>query len=79
MDISKASVEDQKRWLQQRGWEVHPEQPNVFIDPDTRINYYLTVAVTRALADCRVASDTELNPANPPRKDDAAWPKPKTG
>ena len=79
MDISKASLADQTKWLQQRGWQPKAGNPNVFIDPDTRINYYIKLAIERALADCRVASDSQLNPPNPPRKDDAPWPKPKTG
>lgn len=79
MDISKASIEQKRLWLQQRGWEPHPDKTNVFIDPDTRVNYFIEVAVKRALADCHIEDDTQLKPAAPPRRDDAPWPKTKTG
>jgi hypothetical protein len=70
-------VEKQIEWLKQRGWEPHPETPNVFIDPNTRVSFYLTVALKRALDDCRVDSDTQLKVKAPARKDDAPFPLPK--
>jgi hypothetical protein len=74
MDISKAPIGQQKAWLIQRGWQPDPHKANVFLDPDTRVPYFIKVAVDRALTDCRIASDSELNPVVPPRKDDAPPP-----
>jgi len=77
MDILKLPKEQQAKWLQQRGWEPHPDRPNVFFEPSTRATYYLTVALTRALDECHMDSDRELKPEAPTRKDDAPFPKPR--
>jgi len=69
MDIKKQPVEIQRKWLQQRGWQ--PRSIHIWVDPDTRIGYWFTVALDRALADCRIESDYELKPEMPDRKDDA--------
>lgn len=71
MDIKKLPIEQQRLWLEQRGWQRHPEHAHVWIDPDTRINYHFSIALDRAVADCRIESDTVLKPVVPPRKDDA--------
>jgi hypothetical protein len=77
MDIKSQPVENQQKWLRQRGW--HPgNTPGTWIDPDTRTSYITSVAVDRALADCRITSDMELKPDAPPRKDDAPFPLPKS-
>jgi hypothetical protein len=69
MDIKKLSVEQQKQWLEQRGWQPHPDKPNVYIDPNTRMNCLFSVALDRALADCRLAADSELWPRPVHRRD----------
>ena len=71
MDITKEPIEKQKAWLAQRGWQADHRHKNVFIDPNTRTGYYLTVALQRALSEIHIGSDTQLNPVVPPRKDDA--------
>lgn len=75
MDIKKLPVEKQQQWLEQRGWRRG--KPGMWIDPDTRVPYYFTMALDRAIAECRIDSDLELKPEVPPRKDDA--PPPVTG
>jgi hypothetical protein len=75
MDIKKLPVEDQKKWLQQRGW--CEGKPGMWVDPDTRVSYFFSIAVDRAIADCRIDSDMELKPVVPSRKDDS--PPPVTG
>jgi hypothetical protein len=68
MDIHTQPREIQVKWLSQRGWEPHPELLNVFIDPDTRETRYLSQALVKALADCRLASDFELKVEPPAPK-----------
>jgi hypothetical protein len=62
MDIKSLPIEKQKQWLEQRGWQPSPDRPNVYIDPDTRMNFFFTVALDRALAECRLPTDFELKP-----------------
>jgi len=80
MDIKKQPIEIQKKWLQQRGWQ--PRSDQIWVDPDTRVGYFFTVALDRALSECRIDSDFQLKPDAPPRKDDAppvtdggGWPR----
>lgn len=74
MDISKLPIEQQRQWLIQRGWAPHQSRENVWIDPDTRMPFFIAVAVKRAMEGCRIESDLELKPAPVERKDDAPWP-----
>ena len=75
MDIKKLTVEKQRLWLEQRGWRQG--KPGMWIDPDTRVPYYFTMALDRAISECRIDSDLELKVTDPGRKDDA--PPPVTG
>ena len=72
MDIKLQPVETQKKWLRQRGWVTRTE--GVWIDPDTRIPYAFPVAIDHALAECRIASDYDIKPEPPLRKDDSPFP-----
>lgn len=73
MDIKKQPREIQEKWLQQRGWVMRSQ--GVWVDPDTRTPYAFPVALDRALSECRIASDYELRPDPPPRKDDSPFPR----
>lgn len=75
MDIKQQPLDIQKKWLNQRGWREG--KPGMWVDPNTRTSYYITIALDRAVAECHIASDLELKPDVPPRKDDA--PPPITG
>jgi hypothetical protein len=75
MDIKSQPVEIQQKWLRQRGWQQNTK--GTWIDPDTRMPYCMNVAVDRAMADCRIASDMELKPEAPDRKDDSPFPIPR--
>lgn len=71
MDIKKAPLETQVRWLKQRGWQPSSEQKSIWIDPCTRIGYYFAVALARAIDDCHIDSDFELKIEQASRKDDS--------
>jgi hypothetical protein len=75
MDIKSQPRATQEKWLQQRGWVLRSQ--GVWIDPDNRMPFAFPVAVDRALSECRIASDFELKPESPPRKDDAPFPLPE--
>jgi len=62
VDIKTLPIEKQKEWLAQRGWQPHESKPNVYIDPNTRTACLFSVALDRAIADCRLAADSELWP-----------------
>lgn len=62
MDIKNWPIEKQKQWLEQRGWHPHPDKPNVYIDPDSRMNCHFTAALERAIAGARLPADLELHP-----------------
>ena len=68
MNVTSLPREQQVKWLKQRGWEPHPEMKNVFIDPDTRETCFISVALTKATAACRLDSDYKLNVECPPAK-----------
>lgn len=69
MDIKTLPIEKQKEWLEQRGWKPHDEKPNVYIDPNTRTPVLFSVALDRAIAECRLAADSELWPKHTQRRD----------
>lgn len=61
MDIKTLPIEKQKQWLEQRGWQPHPDKHNVYIDPNTRMNCHFIAALDRAIADVRLPADMELS------------------
>jgi hypothetical protein len=52
--------DDQKKWLQQRGWTE--DGLLMWRDPDTGIRYGFPTALAKAKAGCRVPADYELRP-----------------
>ncbi len=49
---------DQKKWLQQRGWQ--PDGP-VWRDPDSGLTYMFTMALDRAKKAAKLPYDLELH------------------
>lgn len=60
MDITSLPKEKQQKWLLQRGWQPADNKTDIWVDPDTRTESHITVAVKKAIAECRLPSDLEL-------------------
>jgi hypothetical protein len=68
MDIMSLPKDKQVKWLAQRGWQADDEKPDVWIDPDTRAKMYFLMALRKAIENCRLPADMELQPDSPPAK-----------
>ncbi len=68
-DMKTLPKADQERWLEQRGWVPSTRTGvKMWRHPDTGLSYIHTLAIEKALNECRLPADSELNPTVPEPK-----------
>jgi hypothetical protein len=69
--VNTYSKENKEKWLRQRGWTPvrrtspaikEEDAPVLWRDPDRGVSYHFEMAMKKALEDCRLPADFELQP-----------------
>jgi hypothetical protein len=67
--VNTYNDDDKKKWLRQRGWTPakrpaakEEDSQILWRDPDRGVSYHFEMAMKKALEDCKLPGDFELQP-----------------